>query len=609
MSQIVPERVITRRGILSVLVGAGMAASSLGQSPCEWNEVAPSPVAKVEAPTLVIDDRLVSFGGFTTNLIASPTVHAYNPATDGWSSLADMPTPVTHYGIAIDDRTVWVAGGFVGDHPGFVTDEVWTYDVDLDVWSAGPPLPEPRGSGGLFLLGRKLSFVGGVEADRDTDSEKHWILDLDNVAAGWVLAAPLPIPRNHFGAIAFQGRGYVVGGQFRHDTNPQDVDFVSAFDPVSGWTALASLPIPRSHFEPSTFESDGKIVIAGGRANTLGIGAVPEMTAYDPVGNTWAGLATMPTPLLAPGAKRIGDDILLTGGGPTAFTPVTKSYTRAADVGLPSGHLYVNAGGTNLSLAQPWCADAGYLSGKSFSNPGVGDVQSTDSDELYWTERTGSDSSPLAFDYSLALVPGQYRVRLHFAEIFWSSAGKRIFDVRLEGQLVLDDYDITADVGPATAAVHEFDLSVADGALDMEFDASVDRPKLSAYEVIPLSTPPVWNDLGLGLAGTHGIPELHGSGSLLPGSVFNLELLGALENSPGVLVFGFHRIDFPIAGGTLVPSPDGIAIYLTDAVGEVSLSGDWYPTPGLGVFLQAWTVDPGGPQGGAASNGLFANAP
>lgn len=598
-----------RRAVLTLVAGVGCAAPGFAQGPCEWSHVAPSPEAKAEAPTLVIDGRLVSFGGFTTGLIATSAVHAYDPATNGWSSLASMPTRVTHYGMARDDRTVWVAGGFVGDHPGWVTDEVWTYDIDLDVWSAGPSLPEPRGSGGLFLIGRELSFVGGVEVDRNTDSADHWVLDLDDVAAGWTSAAPLPIPRNHFGAIAVGGVGYVLGGQYRHDTNPLDVDLVSAFDPASGWYEVASLPIPRSHFEPSVFVSDGHIVIAGGRSNPLGLGAVSQLTGYDPLENTWTDLGSLPAPLLAPAAKRIGDQIVLTGGGPAAHLPVTTGYTRPADYVVPVGPQAVNAGGAGLSLPAAWCADRNYIGGKSYANPNAGDILGTNDDELYRTERTGSEAVPHSFAYSIPVPATQVRVRLHFAEIYWNAPGSRVFDVRLEGDLVLDDYDIVADVGALTAVVHELDVSVSDGALDMQFDASVDRPKLSAWEVVPLNAPPVWNDLELGLAGTNGTPELRGSGSLEPGATFTLELVGALEDSPGVLVVGFDRIDLPVIGGILVPFPHEGGVYVTDRSGVASVTAPWYPTPGVEVYLQAWTLDPGTPQGFSASNGLFLRAP
>ena len=51
---------------------------------------------------------------------------------------------------------------------------------------------------------------------------------------------------------------------------------------------------------------------------------------------------------------------------------------------------------------------------------------------------------------------------------------------------MLDDYDISAEVGALTAVVETFDVTVSDGFLDLDFEASVDRPKVSALEILPL---------------------------------------------------------------------------------------------------------------------------
>ncbi|KAG2677674.1 hypothetical protein I3760_12G108400 [Carya illinoinensis] len=70
--------------------------------------------------------------------------------------------------------------------------------------------------------------------------------------------------------------------------------------------------------------------------------------------------------------------------------------------------------------------------------------------ELYMTARF----SPLSLTYyAFCLVSGNYRVRLHFAEIVftddetYSSLGRRIFDVYIQGKRVLKDFDIVKAAG------------------------------------------------------------------------------------------------------------------------------------------------------------------
>ena len=59
----------------------------------EWKKAAPSPFARVESPTGVVEGRLYLFGGFTGTLEASNEVDVYDPS-DWWTRRKDMPTQV-----------------------------------------------------------------------------------------------------------------------------------------------------------------------------------------------------------------------------------------------------------------------------------------------------------------------------------------------------------------------------------------------------------------------------------------------------------------------------------------------------------------------------------
>ncbi|HMI60905.1 MAG TPA: malectin domain-containing carbohydrate-binding protein, partial [Puia sp.] len=84
---------------------------------------------------------------------------------------------------------------------------------------------------------------------------------------------------------------------------------------------------------------------------------------------------------------------------------------------------------------------------------------------------------------------------------YWTTAGSRKFDVSIEGLKVLDNYDIVQKVGAFTAVIENFTTTVTDGTLNINFTAAlaeggVDRPKVSAIEILPQSqsaavTPPV----------------------------------------------------------------------------------------------------------------------
>ncbi len=108
-------------------------------------------------------------------------------------------------------------------------------------------------------------------------------------------------------------------------------------------------------------------------------------------------------------------------------------------------------------------------------------ITGTEDDPLYQTERFFAGTLPQS-EYRIPLPPGEYRVTLHFAELYWSQPGHRVFGVRLEGRTVLDEYD-AAGKGLAMADKKSFDLHVDDGILDIDFIQRIENPKISAIEI------------------------------------------------------------------------------------------------------------------------------
>lgn len=91
-------------------------------------------------------------------------------------------------------------------------------------------------------------------------------------------------------------------------------------------------------------------------------------------------------------------------------------------------------------------------------------------------------------DYPLSgLQPGQdYVIRMHFAEIFWRSAGSRIFNVAANDRVVLSNVDIVAQAGgPRRALTKEFTATAdASGRIQLGFSAVRDQPAMSGIEIL-----------------------------------------------------------------------------------------------------------------------------
>lgn len=106
-------------------------------------------------------------------------------------------------------------------------------------------------------------------------------------------------------------------------------------------------------------------------------------------------------------------------------------------------------------------------------------IAGTSLQQFYNGERWG------VFSYDVPVTSGSYTVKLYFAELFHNSAGRRVFNVDLEGSRVLSNFDILANVPKFTALERSFPVIVNDGVLNIAFTASVDNAKVTGIEIIP----------------------------------------------------------------------------------------------------------------------------
>ncbi|MDB5297216.1 MAG: domain containing protein, partial [Phycisphaerales bacterium] len=156
--------------------------------------------------------------------------------------------------------------------------------------------------------------------------------------------------------------------------------------------------------------------------------------------------------------------------------------TRVA-VALPTVRIDVGSAAAFTDAAgQVWAADQ-YVTGGTAST-GAYEVAGTADDPLYYTRRFG------AFTYAIPVPNGQYTLNLHFADSLYTTAGKRIFDVKVEGTTALSNFDIAAQGGGKTKLVKSIPITLTDGVLNIQTVIKTENPLLSGIELIPVNTTP-----------------------------------------------------------------------------------------------------------------------
>jgi malectin (di-glucose binding ER protein) len=161
-------------------------------------------------------------------------------------------------------------------------------------------------------------------------------------------------------------------------------------------------------------------------------------------------------------------------------TPTPTPVPTATPTPTTTAPILINCGGTTYldSAGQLWSADMDFVGGSTAST--AHSITGTSDPTLYQTERYGP-----TLTYNIPVVNDTYTVTLHFAEIYFNGPGQRVFDVSIEGQTVLQDFDIWAVAGQFAALQRTFVVTVTDGVLNIVGTASVNNAKFSAIQVVP----------------------------------------------------------------------------------------------------------------------------
>jgi hypothetical protein len=121
--------------------------------------------------------------------------------------------------------------------------------------------------------------------------------------------------------------------------------------------------------------------------------------------------------------------------------------------------------------------------GGSVATGSIIDVANTTNDALFCRYRWGKTSS------SIPVAPGKYEVALQFAEMHFSDAGRRRFNVNINGSRKLTNYDIFAAArGKARAVERRYLIDGSSGKIDVNLDVdyargSVDNPAIAGVVV------------------------------------------------------------------------------------------------------------------------------
>lgn len=173
-------------------------------------------------------------------------------------------------------------------------------------------------------------------------------------------------------------------------------------------------------------------------------------SSYHP---SWGGATTISVPLRVnrlPTLPQPGDVVLAVNSGGPAFT--------AADGTVFEADRAFQGGSTQVSNRA---------------------IAGTEDDPLYNDWRFGN------FSYRVAVPDGLYEVDLHFAETYNSAVGQRRFNVGVDGNIVLAQFDIAASVGLNTALVDRYPIEASGGEIVIQVsNGEIGNARLDALKIV-----------------------------------------------------------------------------------------------------------------------------
>lgn len=252
------------------------------------------PIPRTESGSTVCQGKIVIAGGINSFAQTLTSVQIYDPVTDEWTDGPDLPEPINHASLTSLGDTVYVVGGFgpLGLRLRWFMFARWDplpslYKLHLPTgkWSAGAPMPLPRGAGGIALVDSVIWYVGGIDENRAiTNTSFRYDIRTNRWSAG----PSMPTPRDHLRVEAVGRTVYAISG--RQDDLRFNLSTVEALDTDSLiWKTCANIPVARGGL--GSVQLDGKIYTFGGEMTWT---CLDQLERYDPATDSWEVLDPLP---------------------------------------------------------------------------------------------------------------------------------------------------------------------------------------------------------------------------------------------------------------------------------------------------------------------------
>jgi len=165
-----------------------------------------------------------------------------------------------------------------------------------------------------------------------------------------------------------------------------------------------------------------------------------------------------------------------------------KNMAASSPIIMPAGRsfpMFINVGGKQELQYQTdanWTNNYyGRIGGTAYSTSG--EIANTQEDKIFHTFING------AVEYKIAVPNGNYDIILMMMENYFDQEGKRIFNISIENQKIIDSLDIFKEIGKNYAFnCQARNINIQDGIIDIYFSEIRDFGVLNGIKIFQNST-------------------------------------------------------------------------------------------------------------------------
>ncbi|XP_054087963.1 kelch-like protein 3 [Zeugodacus cucurbitae] len=204
----------------------------------------------------------------------------YNKTVDQWQKYANLNEDSANSTVILKDDNLLFIGGSDAYSP--LSKRFLSWKIKNKTWRELPEMNQARCSHSLVELYGKIYAIGGCNIGNKTVLQS---VERYKTSNGWKFVAPLLKARYDAGAVAFNGKIYIMGGNWYNGY----LKSVECYNTDSNsWSKCADMRY--NHVKPAVAVHNGHIYVFGAYYGSTNRGVVER---YDPQRDTWSQICSL----------------------------------------------------------------------------------------------------------------------------------------------------------------------------------------------------------------------------------------------------------------------------------------------------------------------------